>query len=344
MNKKYFIMQNFFRSAKKKIMSWKDCMTDDEIKIVLELRIFGDKSGTFMAEFLENNNPIKCLNISYNFITNETARALAKFLAFHNSIHTIELADSEINDYGICIILNALQNNCVLQVLSLKRNRFGKDGLLAIAKMIKDNKSIKELYLDGNFVYSEGCYAVANSLNQNKSIKILSLSCCSIEKLESMSITNALLFNSSLQYIYLCGSLPGNDIETINSILFCLKYNTSLLHIGLEYNGIALTDIDKINGVLFLNREWNKKWQFANKSAISNRYHWVRFNILPNHSKQVSDDCKTKSIDISEHLFLYWVLKRSNIFPKEIILEILGKRNIWIISTETRNYICYPGK
>jgi Ran GTPase-activating protein (RanGAP) involved in mRNA processing and transport len=100
---------------------------------------------------LKANDPsLTELNLYYNSIGDDGAKAIAEALKDNTVLTTLYLGYNSIGDDGAKAIAEALKVNTVLTSLDLRSNLIGDDGAKAIAEALKDNYVLTTLDLDNN--------------------------------------------------------------------------------------------------------------------------------------------------------------------------------------------------
>ena len=88
---------------------------------------------------------LKELQLNRNKINTDGCRAIAKLMqGGDTNLGSLHLRDNEIDDVGVEILVNALQNNSLLKELDLKENkRISNHGNIMLLKLVNDISSIK---------------------------------------------------------------------------------------------------------------------------------------------------------------------------------------------------------
>ncbi|CAF1343382.1 unnamed protein product, partial [Didymodactylos carnosus] len=80
------------------------------------------------------------LNIGYNNISSEGAKAIAEALKTNQTLTTLYMYDNKISDGGAKAIAEALKTNQTLTTLDIRSNNISDEGAKAIAEALKKNK------------------------------------------------------------------------------------------------------------------------------------------------------------------------------------------------------------
>ena len=87
---------------------------------------------------------MKSLELSENSINADGCRELAKLLQGEDdTLRELDLKDNAIDDEGVEILTNALQNNTSLKTLDLKGNGISSRGKMMLLKLVNDISSIE---------------------------------------------------------------------------------------------------------------------------------------------------------------------------------------------------------
>lgn len=97
------------------------------------------------AAFEESASVIRHIDLSYNTISDESVRVLAKLLRECSELQSLNLQGNNIESAGAQAISEALQENRSIQYLNLSFNRIKTDGAMALVEFLFTNKSLKEL-------------------------------------------------------------------------------------------------------------------------------------------------------------------------------------------------------
>lgn len=97
--------------------------------------------------FDESASVIRHIDLSYNLISDESAKILAKFLSKCSDLESLNLQGNDIENPGAQVISESLQENQNIQYLNLSFNRIKTDGTMSVVEFLFTNKSLKELNL-----------------------------------------------------------------------------------------------------------------------------------------------------------------------------------------------------
>jgi Ran GTPase-activating protein (RanGAP) involved in mRNA processing and transport len=128
-----------------------------------------------LAEALEHNNTLTQLNLGYNQIGVEGAKALAAALEHNTSLTQLEQWNNQIGVEGARALAAALEHNTSLTQLNLWNNRISVEGAKALAAALEHNITLTQLNLEYNQIGDEGAKALAAALEHNITLTQLNL-------------------------------------------------------------------------------------------------------------------------------------------------------------------------
>jgi hypothetical protein len=134
-----------------------------------------DRCGIESIEIDNGHFPkhLEFLNLYDNSINVNGCHGLAKLLQGADSTLTgLNLAGNQIDDEGVAILIDALQNNTSLQELELSKNQIHDEGVAILVDALQSNTSLKELDISENEGISvEGaklCLQLVNDISRIK--------------------------------------------------------------------------------------------------------------------------------------------------------------------------------
>eukprot|EP00732_Lithocolla_globosa_P000401 Lithocolla_globosa_v1_NODE_120_length_6112_cov_229.957240.p1 type:complete len:1897 gc:universal NODE_120_length_6112_cov_229.957240:270-5960(+) len=158
--------------------------------------------------------PLKHLNLGFNAICDEGARAIAVSLE-HSSLQYLSLECNRIGD-DAAIAVGANLGNSTLQHLNLSKNSIGVEGVKILASGLKKNSTLQQLDLHGNALGDGGANELAASL-ANSSLQHLNLGGNNIGGIGFQAIADSLKVNPTLQTL----NLVANDctVEAFQALI-----------------------------------------------------------------------------------------------------------------------------
>eukprot|EP01050_Picozoa_sp_SAG11_P010651 SAG11_NODE_1080_length_5962_cov_7.764284_1_plen_1743_part_00 len=125
----------------------------------------GSGFGRSVAEYLEANEVLLRLELSWNNIRLANAEQLADGLVTNSSLLELGLAWNSFGDRGGCALGRALRFNSTLKELDLTHNSIGEKATMVLADAIAaENKALRSCQLDENPVGPRGGRAVIRAL------------------------------------------------------------------------------------------------------------------------------------------------------------------------------------
>ena len=135
---------------------------------------------------------------------------------------------SELNDFHIERLADALTHNTLITKLNLSHNNIQAEGCIKIAEALQKNPSTLEtLLLDNNPIGSEGAIELFKALKTHLKLRELNLSKCGISTYNSsIALKDMLETNRSLKYlVFKQNHLQGSSLQ---QVFDSLKRNTTL--------------------------------------------------------------------------------------------------------------------
>lgn len=107
---------------------------------------------------------LEILDLSWNYIRLDSAKALGASLADVDSLVDLRLEHNGFGDEGTMVLASALHENKKLRNLDLSFNSVHPAGALVLATMLRVNTTLKKLKLDGNPIGKNGALALISVL------------------------------------------------------------------------------------------------------------------------------------------------------------------------------------
>ncbi|KAL3824215.1 hypothetical protein ACJIZ3_020244 [Penstemon smallii] len=134
------------------------------------------------------------LEIGYNPIGPDGAKALAEVLKFHGNVKDLMLGWCQIGAKGAEYIADMLKYNSTISSLDLRANGLRDEGAVCLARSLKVvNEALTSLNLGFNEIRDEGAFAIAQALKANEDVRLTSLNLMNnfLTKLGQSAITDA---------------------------------------------------------------------------------------------------------------------------------------------------------
>ena len=202
-------------------------------------------------KILKQISTLKRLNLSSNFITEESADDIAEVINSNRELEMLWLSNNKLKSAGINKITNALQHLNVLSNLDLHNNEFTAQAADGIAAVINNNPLLQTVTLGNNKLETEGVIKIANALKNINHLKVLELNNNCITDKAANAIADVIHSNTELLKVYLTdNNLQSNGIKIICKRLMYIK-NLEVLQ--LESNSITEEAVDDIASVIINN-------------------------------------------------------------------------------------------
>jgi Ran GTPase-activating protein (RanGAP) involved in mRNA processing and transport len=195
---------------------------------------------------------LRRIDLSFNRITDDSAKTIAESYKDSQGIIGIELFGSCISNTGLRIITEHLPTR--LQTLDLSFIQFGPEGAQILSETLRDHPTLNELDCCGCNIGTTGLSAITDLLCANPRIEIIRLSWNDIDSEGGQIIAQMLEQNHSIQKL----DLNRNQLMSkgVESIAQSLRNHSSLVEIDLRYNQIdesgcrTILDALKTNKIL----------------------------------------------------------------------------------------------
>jgi Ran GTPase-activating protein (RanGAP) involved in mRNA processing and transport len=229
----------------------------------LEWNNIGDEGAKALADALGKDSRLTSLGLFGNSIGDEGAKALADALGKNSGLTSLYLGANNIGAEGAKALADALGKDSSLTGLNLWHNNIGDEGAKALADALEKNSSLTNLDLRRSNIGDEGAKALSDALGKNSSLTSLNLECNKIGDEGAKALAEALGKNSSLTSL----DLRHNNIgaEGAKALADALGKNSSLTSLNLRGNNIgdegakALADALRENSSLTnLDLEYNR--------------------------------------------------------------------------------------
>lgn len=125
-----------------------------------------------VKELLSNTKLIE-LDAKHNLIDDQDSAVLVEALNNNHVLEFLKLNGCQIEKKAAAYLAEALNNNTSLRRLDLSNNNIGNDGAAAFSDMLKHNKKLQNLDLSSNMISTAGVEALAEGLERNTALKEL---------------------------------------------------------------------------------------------------------------------------------------------------------------------------
>lgn len=128
----------------------------DVIEASFFSRNLDDAAIARLAAELASNTNLKKLDLDYNRVGVEGAKALAMALEQNTTLEKLYLDGNAIGPAGAAHLASALEKNQTLRALNIGHNQVGPTGAATLAASIKHNHSLQWLNLNFNHLGKKG--------------------------------------------------------------------------------------------------------------------------------------------------------------------------------------------
>ena len=190
-----------------------------------------------LSRLEKNDKSLTELDLSFNSIGPEGAKAIADVLKTNTTLTKLYLTDNEIGDEGGKALAEALKVNTTVTKLYLSNNKIGDEGAKALAQALKEKSTVTSINLMGNNIGPEGAKALALALEKNSTVTSIDLMGNKIGDQGAEALAQVLEKNSTVTSINLIDNNIGP--EGAKALAQALKENSTVTSINLSFNKIG---------------------------------------------------------------------------------------------------------
>ena len=190
-----------------------------------------------LSRLEKNDKSLTELDLSFNSIGPEGAKAIADVLKTNTTLTKLYLTDNEIGDEGGKALAEALKVNTTVTKLYLSNNKIGDEGAKALAQALKEKSTVTSINLMGNNIGPEGAKALALALEKNSTVTSIDLMGNKIGDQGAEALAQVLEKNSTVTSINLIDNNIGP--EGAKALAQALKENSTVTSINLSFNNIG---------------------------------------------------------------------------------------------------------
>ncbi|KAL0238004.1 hypothetical protein GEMRC1_012478 [Eukaryota sp. GEM-RC1] len=152
-----------------------------------------------LIELLKENSTVTSIDLSWNYIGDEGARALANVMKVNTTVTSINLSRNSISAKGIKVLAEALKVNSAVTSINLGNNSIGDEGAVSLAEMLKVNSTLVRIDLRINAIRDEGASALAEALKINNTVTSIYIYGNSIGDVGARALAQALKINNVVE-------------------------------------------------------------------------------------------------------------------------------------------------
>ncbi|KAL0239603.1 hypothetical protein GEMRC1_009711 [Eukaryota sp. GEM-RC1] len=202
-------------------------------------------------ELLKVNTAITSIDLRYNSIGDEGARALAEVLRVNTVVTSIDLVRNAIGDDGARTLAEVLKINTTVTKIDLSKNYIGDKGARALADALKVNTAVTSLDMWNNSIGDEGVKALADAFKVNTAVTRIDFGDNSIGAEGARALADALKVNTVITRLNLRSNSIGN--EGARALADALKVNSTVTSVDLWNNSIAAEGARALAELLIVN-------------------------------------------------------------------------------------------
>ena len=204
-----------------------------------------------------NHLPLDILNLSYNNISKDGLKKLAKLLSGEKcSLTKLNLSNNLIGDDGCIILSEGVSKNKSLISLNLSSNNILNKGVIELSKSLKSdigNKTIKKLNLSQNEIENTGLIEFCLNLKNEKKNRFIKID-FSNNNLSDRSIIEFGIFlknHSTISNLSLTNKITN---ENKNTFFTSCKNLDQLKKINFQFLDISESNSEALNEILLNNK------------------------------------------------------------------------------------------
>ena len=189
-----------------------------------------------LCQALESDTSVQELDVSYNFLDDAAAAAVAKLVHANTTITKINLRGNSITHAGVAQLKEALIESLSVTSLDLGHNPLGDEGVRLVAGALEACSTVEDLSLDSTGMGAKGLIALTLAAADHPSLRYLNLEGAdaqSLQAITSLHLAKMLAANRSLKYLNLGKHvLRQEGLETL--VKDGLLLNTTLVSLDLH--------------------------------------------------------------------------------------------------------------
>jgi Ran GTPase-activating protein (RanGAP) involved in mRNA processing and transport len=223
--------------------------------IIQKINLYWNKIGPEGAKYLSQaKGNLSELNLSENEIKAEGIKALADYLAFSQTLISLNLNRN--NSYESSFSLHVAEFLAIsvsLEKIDLGNNFIGYDGIKSIFLALRTNtlSKLSEISLESNEIDNRATVLISDFLQIDSNLTSLNLTNNYLGPEGAQALTLALKVNKSLKLLFLANNRLGND--GCCCIAQGLRFNKSLVTIDLGKNEIEKKGINEMESAISKN-------------------------------------------------------------------------------------------
>jgi Ran GTPase-activating protein (RanGAP) involved in mRNA processing and transport len=193
------------------------------------------------------NCPFTTLDLSYNYIRNAGAKAIAVYLTQTNTLTSLNLSGNKVEQLGVEKLSQSLYGQKTLKCLDLSHNPVGDEGMAKLAASLTANGTLEAMNMANTDLGTVSLMKLASMLRSNGSLIDLNVASpllYSREEETTIAIAKALADNTTLQSL----NMAHHRMEDfgVGWLADYLVKNSGLTSLDLSCNRITATGVAQL--------------------------------------------------------------------------------------------------
>ena len=194
-----------------------------------------DSAALVLSEFLEVNNSIRVLELSWNTISSKAIKQIINAIQFNTTLQMLDISSNNISDDGAVAISKCLTCNKVIKVLDISKNNIAK-GIEIIGYSIQENTVLQDMYLFNNKMCDDDVVAFSKCLTKNSTLQKLNISWTNTTTKSINMISKAIARNTGLQTLDFSLQLVNEPVYFTMTLLAAMNQNSTIKRLVLPSN------------------------------------------------------------------------------------------------------------
>lgn len=178
--------------------------------------------------------PITSLELRKNHITDASASALGAFFKRHSSLNTLNLADNDLGDRGVCVLTHHLSQRPALQSLKLSRVGMQAKGANCVFALIHNQALPHVLFLGSNHLAG---WVLAEDRQTDALLTSLHIDNCNLDDQGGDSLAALLPYLQSLNTLNTSDNPFSN--ESVSMLSQAVLAHGALNHWNMQYSVLS---------------------------------------------------------------------------------------------------------
>ncbi|OUM68144.1 hypothetical protein PIROE2DRAFT_58315 [Piromyces sp. E2] len=207
-----------------------------------------------LHDALRNNNTLQSLTITSSQIDDNRMRLLCKVLLDNKVLNHLDLSHNSISDEGALALSKVLTKNTVnIDYLSLFNNNINAKGAHYLGKALCTNNKLKTLILGLNPIMDEGGIDILKGIYNNQTLNYIDIASCQLKNTIVPVLCKLIKKNSPVLYTIIINS-NNLGIPKVQKNIFLKDDNIDML----QQSSDESTNLDVFGKALFEATSMNK--------------------------------------------------------------------------------------